>query len=339
MAKSGIALLALGMLMGVSAPCAHAGTIDGLYVFGDSLSDAGNVFALTGLPPAPYFNGQFSNGPVWAVDLANDLGLPALKPSVLGGTDYAYGSGETGGAAFDTANPLTDLLGPTGQLAQYQATHPTADPNALYVIWFGSNDLSDIPAGSTAPQIAADIGTIAGNIDTAIGTLAGLGAKNFLVVTVPDLGKTPGAIALGPVDQAGASALSAAFDSTLVFGAGPVPALSTIAAVDDLNLQVLDTYSLLDGIAATPAAYGFSDVSDPCFTGMSVCANPNGYLFWDTEHPTAAAHALIADAALAQVAPTPEPASITLVGAGLIGLLLVRGSAKNKVRAMATRRG
>ena len=213
----------------------------GLYVFGDSLSDAGNVFALTGQPASPpYFNGQFSNGPVCcAVDLASALGLPPLTASVTGGTDYAYGTGEVGNAPFDTSNPLTDLLGSTGQLAQFHATHLNADPNALYVIWIGANDLSDIPAGSSPAQIGVDIATIAGGIDSAVETLAGEGAKNFLVVTVPDLGKTPDAIGLGPLDAAGASALSAAFDSELVFGGGPIPPLSAIAALDSLNLKVL----------------------------------------------------------------------------------------------------
>jgi phospholipase/lecithinase/hemolysin len=312
------AALALGLLL----PCAHAGTIDAIYAFGDSLSDVGNVFALTGLPAPPYVGGQFSNGPVWVQDLASGLGLAPLSPSVLGGTDYAYGSGETGNASFDTANPITDLLGPTGQLAQFSAAHPTADPNALYTIWIGANDLSDIPAASTPGQIAADIGTIAGNIDTAIGILAGDGARNFLVLTVPDLGKTPDAIAGGPAVEAGASALALGLDTTLVDGAGPIPSLSFLAAADGLHLQVLDTYGLLDGLVANPSQFGFTNVTGACLVGITVCATPNQFLFWDGQHPTAAGHAIVADDALALV--TPEPASISLTCAGLLGLILVR---------------
>ena len=45
---------------------AHA--YSSLFVFGDSLSDVGNVFLATGgqQPASPYANGQFSNGPIWA---------------------------------------------------------------------------------------------------------------------------------------------------------------------------------------------------------------------------------------------------------------------------------
>jgi phospholipase/lecithinase/hemolysin len=318
-----IAALALGLLPGASA-----GTIDAIFAFGDSLSDAGNVFAASGgtIPPAPYFDGQFSNGPVWLQTLATGLGLAPLTPSLKGGTDYAYGSGEIGNLSFDTANAQTDLLGPTGQLAQFLAVNPVADPNALYTIWIGSNDLSDIPPGSTPAQIAADIGAMAANVDAFIGALAADGARNFLVVTVPDLGKTPAAIAGGPAVEAAASALAAGFDTTLVNGSGPIPSLSSLAALDGLNLQVLNAYGLLDAVVANPLPYGFTDVTDPCLVGVTVCATPNQYLFWDGQHPTAAGHALVGDAALQLEA--PEPVTLPLVGTGLLALILLRRRAQ-----------
>ncbi len=63
--------------------------INQLYVFGDSLSDVGNVFRATGRQyPAspPYFQGRFANGPVWVEYLADDLKLPR-NPS----TNFAFG--------------------------------------------------------------------------------------------------------------------------------------------------------------------------------------------------------------------------------------------------------
>ncbi len=57
-----------------------------LLVFGDSLSDNGNYFALTGgqYPPSPpYYQGRFSNGPVWP-EVTADLADVPLK-------DFAYG--------------------------------------------------------------------------------------------------------------------------------------------------------------------------------------------------------------------------------------------------------
>ena len=339
-----MAALALGVLL----PYAGAGNVDAIYAFGDSLSDVGNIYTATGgtIPAPPYVNGQFSNGPVWVQDLAAGLGLAPLTPSLLGGTDYAYGSGETAPETFNTSNVATDILGPTGQLAQYEgfltATSSTADPNALYTIWIGSNDLVDI-LGTDPTHAAADILTVAENIETTINDLAALGAKNFLVLTVPDLGDTPGAAAEGTAAQSALSTLAAGLDTTLVNGVGPIPSLAALATTDGLNLQALNTYLLLDSIVASPATYGFTNVTNECvstnppdITGpgplnYTECANPNSYLFWDYEHPTASGQQIVANAALSLV--SPEPGSVSLVGAGLIGLALMRRRATGSRRS------
>ena len=138
-----LALAASGFLTN-----AQAGTIDAIDAFGDSLSDVGNIYTATlGLEPAPpYVSGQFSNGNVWVQDLAHDLGLAPLSPSLLGGTDYAYGDGQSGTTAVQHRRVPYDLTGPTGQIAQFEAANPHgADPNALYTIWIGANDLTAIP--------------------------------------------------------------------------------------------------------------------------------------------------------------------------------------------------
>src|SRR5580658_134834 len=223
---------------------AQASSIDGIYAFGDSLTDVGNVYTATGgaAPAAPYVNGQFTNGNVWVQDLASDLGLAPLKPSLQGGTDYAYGTAESGVTAFNTSAANADLIGATGQLAQFQATNATADPNALYTIWIGANDLSDILAGQLPSQYGADIGAVVANIYSAVSTLAGIGAKNFLILTVPDLGEIPEVLAGGPAESAGASFLSRSFYTALTNGS---PGL---AAADSVHVSVLNTYALLETI-------------------------------------------------------------------------------------------
>ncbi len=298
---------------------ARADSFNALYVFGDSLSDAGNLAILTGgaEPAAPYSNGRFSNGPIWAQDMATKLGLPAVTPSYAGGTDYAVGGAESG-----SATPFLDL---TYQLNQFKAQNTIIDPNGLYMIWIGSNDLRAILASNPTSSVAqAEALAVVANIDSAITTLSGDGAKNFLVVTVPDLGKTPAAIATGPLGVAAASGLSYEFDQALlqsVKGGDPL--------LDGLNIDTLDAYSLIDSIVAQPGPYGFTNVMQPCLTGEvnyaggTPCANPNQYLFWDQLHPTAAAQSLVADAALQAV---PEPATFTMISgaAGVLGLVMVR---------------
>jgi phospholipase/lecithinase/hemolysin len=321
-------LLGLAVLTSVTIPTtARAGTIDAIYSFGDSLSDTGNDFLATSgtLPGAPYFSGRFSNGPIWIDRLAGSLGLSST-PSLAGGTNFAFGGAETGlSPVHPTLSPI-DLLGPTGQIAQFTAAHPTADPNALYTIWIGSNDLADVLTSNPTPaNVQADIGAIVANIDTSILDLAALGAQHFLVVTVPDLGKAPAATQAGPVAVAASSAVSAAFDNTLVFGGGPLPSLALLAGSHGLNLSILDAYSLLDNIVANGALFGFTDTTDPCLTGEvnfaggTPCspstAIQNQFVFWDTKHPTSAAQSILGSAALAVV--TPEPVSWMTLGAGL----------------------
>jgi phospholipase/lecithinase/hemolysin len=313
-------------LLAAIVSSAQAGSFNAIYVFGDSLSDAGNAFIASGgaLPAPPYSAGRFTNGPVWVQDLSSSLGLAPVTASLAGGTDYAVGGAESG-----NANP-GDL---SSQLAAFKAANPVANSNGLYTIWIGANDLNAIlGANPSASVAAAEAAGVVGNIDAAINTLAGDGAKNFLIVTVPDLGKTPEALAAGPLGVAAASGLSAFFDSALVNGLGSagIPSLSGIAAADGLNLNVLDTYSLIDGITANPAQFGFTNVMQPCLTGEvdyaggTPCANPNQYLFWDQLHPTAAGQALVAEESLAIL--TPEPGTITmmLTAAGMVGLVMVR---------------
>jgi phospholipase/lecithinase/hemolysin len=300
----------------------HASSISTIYAFGDSLSDAGNAFIATGgaQPAPPYKNGEFSNGPVWVQDLAGSLGLPPVTASLAGGTDYAVGGAISGNLPFASAG-LGDL---PSQLAAFQTAHPVANPTGLYTLWIGSNDLNAILASSpSVAQAAIDVKAVITNIDSAVEDLAGLGAKDFLVLTVPDLGKTPAAIASGPLGVAAASGLSAEFDL------GLESSLSALAGADPLlSLKVLDTYSLIDTIVAEPVAFGFTDVTDPCLTGEvnyaggTPCANPNQYLFWDQLHPTAAGQAIVAADAFQTLA--PEPATLTMLGVGVLSLCAAR---------------
>src|SRR5947208_1472956 len=96
-----------GAALLISAPAltnpAAAGPFSNLVMFGDSLSDIGNIAQapLINTPGPYYWNGRFSNGPVYAETLATGLGLPPLSRSTAsGGTDYAYGGAKTTGTAF-----------------------------------------------------------------------------------------------------------------------------------------------------------------------------------------------------------------------------------------------
>lgn len=313
-----ISAAAAALLLALAPTTSHAlPTFGAIYAFGDSLSDAGNVYLATGGtdPGAPYFNGQFSNGPTWIQDLSVRLGLGPLAPSLAGGTDYAFGGATTGNASTEFA-AVPDLNQQVGLFASTLAGG-AAPSSALYSVWIGGNDLFSILNGGVAGACAADpIGcaqAAAQSEATAISTLVGMGASHFLVPLQADLGSTPGLLAQGPIVAGAATALTEAYNAALVAD------LAGLAAAPGIDLTLLDTLSLEGGLIANPAAWGLTDVTDSCYVGPetgggTVCANPDQYLYWDQVHPTAAVHALIAQAAERAL---PEPGTLPAVLAAL----------------------
>jgi phospholipase/lecithinase/hemolysin len=273
---------------------AHAGPFTSLVVFGDSLSDVGNVFIATGgaMPPSPpYAPGRFSNGPIWIDDLAAGLGLASPNPALLpGGTDFAFGGAESG-SGF-TAAGVPNLETQVGAYLSSLAGG-AADPGALYVLWAGSNDYLD---GQTNPSIPPS------NVAAAVAALAADGARQFIVPNLPPLGEIPQSIAnLNPADRAALDTLSEENNQLLGLK------LDALASALSLTIYQPDIHGLYLEIQAHPAAFGFTNVT----SGALLDSNPGavGYLFWDGLHPTAAGQELIAERALETI---PEPSTFVL---------------------------
>jgi outer membrane lipase/esterase len=303
---------------------AHAGPYSDLVIFGDSLSDTGNVFLVTGglLPSqsaGPYDGGRYSNGPLWVETLAGGLGLPtAASPFLVGGSNYAFAGAKTG-----VGLTPPDLL--LQSIFLWGSSHPVADANALYVIMAGGNDMRaardafqtnsavDIAGRQTAAEAAI------GNILVDLFYLQSKGAKNVLLANLPDLGGTPEAVSLG--------LQAASTDATLRFDAF-FPALLAIGTQGlGLNMSFLDLAGLyqsvlVDATSNGGAVYGITNVTDPCagFLGSAgnACATS---LFSDNLHPSARTHELIGLAALQAVGAIPEPSTVLLFAVGLFGVI------------------
>jgi phospholipase/lecithinase/hemolysin len=275
-----------------------AGGFSTIYSFGDSLSDAGNIsLATLGNIPSGngiYSGGRFTNGNVWVQDLAEDLGLAAPKPSLAGGTDYAYGGAETGATAIHAANP-SDL---PSQVGQFVASVPKPSSTALYTMWAGSNDVLDIANSTETP--AQQQATVQQAVNNEVGSIDGIiahGAKDFVVMSVPDLGVTPYEKAR-PASDAASSALAQDYNNDL--GA----ALQKIMASGAASIDYVNTYAMLDAAVASPSTYGFTNVTQPVWSGnltssssgtlAATGAAQNGFLFFDNLHPTATGHAWLA---------------------------------------------
>jgi phospholipase/lecithinase/hemolysin len=292
---------------------AQGAQITGIVSFGDSLSDVGNVYTATGgaqpSPPSSYYQGRYSNGPNWLDYLANDVGVSAPKPSLTGGSDYAYGGAQTGVSGMSAEG--TPNIGT--QISTYLASNKPS-PTQLFTIWGGANDI--LIAQQTNPAIAA------GNIAQEITTLANAGAKQFLIPNLPLLGEIPLTSGMSTSTRQSLDQWSAGFNTIL---SSEVAQLQKSLGV---QIHTLDIQGLVQNAMANPAQYGFTNVTSP---GMNTSQGGNGYLFWDQEHPTTGADLLIAsDAAQAVV---PEPGSLVIFGAGLCAIAAWRARRRHPASA------
>lgn len=301
----------LWLLMAASITLpAHAAPYSAIYAFGDSLSDNGQSLTGQPNPPSPNVGGRFSNGPVAVERLADGLAIPLR--------DYAVSGATTGlvNTDFGSGNPLHE----TGMLRQIDAfagslTPAGADAQGLYVLAGGANDFLIIDPTDPA-AVAQTAFDAVSNLQDAVLQLYGLGARNFLLALMPDLGLTPMAAAFGAASEL--SLLSEEFNLVLADSFNQL-----MAALPDAMFIVFDTLEAQRAVVAESPGNGITNITDPCFDMLAatVCSDPNSFFFWDQEHPTAAVSALVGDRLLAAATAVPEPSSTLLVA--LAGLALV----------------
>lgn len=175
-----------------------------------------------------------------------------------------------------------------------------ADPNALYALQFGGNDLRDaLEAGATNPDAVVPILNAA--VTEYIGSiqlLYGYGRRNFLVANAPNLAHAPAVELAGAAGIAGF--LTGQFNDGLAGGVGFLDAV-----IPDINIYQLDMAGFTDAVVANPGDFGLTDTNSPCLNffvaSESKCDNPEERLFWGGLHPTAAAHEALAAEGLAVV--------------------------------------
>jgi len=305
--SSALAAVAFLSFVLLTVPAAWAGTFTNLYVFGDSLSDVGNVFLAAGQPAPPYYAGRYSNGPVWVEYLASDLGLSSLTPSLAGGTDFAWGGAETGtGLSADgTPNLRTQVSTYLGAASNH------ADPAGLYVVWAGANDVFDF--GSNV-----NVATSAQNIQTAVQALFNTGARQFLVPNMPPLDKTPYGIG-NPALAPALGTASVGFNSYLAADLGLLQTQDAGIQIHNLSLSdpTDNVYALFNQWIANPPS-GITNVTAAAYDpsrSPALVPNPDSYFFWDTVHPTTGIDQQLAEAVV------PEPSTLALLLTSLLGIV------------------
>jgi outer membrane lipase/esterase len=311
---------ALALALGAATTTTQAQSFSGVVTIGDSLSDSGNIAGAFG--SVPDGNSFTTNpDPVYAEIVAAAFGYtqsnysPYIPGSV--GSDWAVGGAcvRANSATFTCLNSASKFS-LTTQIHDYLADPARgghADPNTLYTMWGGGNDVA------TAAQNPATAGqNVALSADAfvgLIGTLQNAGARTIVVINQYDGGHTPANV--GTANQAGASALTSVFNDTLNAG---------LANLGD-GIVPINVFGLFNEFIANPGLYGLSNVTDPaCGVGSTSvsCGAPGSgnfytyapgsnetYLFADGGHPSGAAHARLASVVLATLS---APGQVSMAG-------------------------
>jgi phospholipase/lecithinase/hemolysin len=261
---------------------AYAGSpsYSAIYVFGDSYCDVGNIYLATGgaQPPAPYYAGRFSNGPIWVEHVASAMGLP-MTPSLQGGTDFAFGGAWVTQPQVTPQGTIPDV---PQQVGLYLSLHGgKADPNALYILEGGGNDIvGNLSTGISASQLGFEIAV---GISEGELLLRRAGARNFLIPDLLNIGLLPAAQANPSFATAASMATNKSLNSLLAIE----------SFLEGVRIRRLPVFGLVQAIHTDTTHFGFTNITTPCLS-PTVCSDPDHTFFWDTFHPTEFGHAFFA---------------------------------------------
>lgn len=269
-----------------------AASVTEVYIFGDSLSDDGNLYEKLQLPPSPPYSQAFTNGAVWP-----EYFVPRLGIAYNSDTNFAFGGARSDDTSTMDIVAPGQVLGLSEQLDHYFDNY-VVDPDALYIVMAGTNDFldnlesmadtTDFAITDPAEQVANSIN----NLMTAVTRLYQQGAKNIVLSSLPQAGLLPSAVRSDAVVEA--TALMEMFQQNLQ------------TAITQLPFSIL-FFNLFEvhenGVSSSGMVqHGFTNVTDPCLDvesyatlQFSICDNPDQYFYWDMIHPSTRAHQVVAD--------------------------------------------
>ena len=291
-----------------------ASPITRIVVFGDSLSDNGNLYEFMRhqMPISPpYFEGRFTNGPVWIEHVVDHYYPHSAKEHLL---NYAFGGSGVGGEEEDADESVFTLR---SEVDSYLLAHQDlADADSLFVLWMGANNYIASP-----DNLDKSIMQVNNGIVSQAERLVRLGAKHILFATIPDLGHTPWALDFDLTQEW--------TDASLKHNALIRQNYLTLKQqYPEVEWLMLDVDRMFERALAFPEQYGFTNTTGTCYEAampsqstkqivqarapevalfkMVAAVKPvshadacNGYLFFDPIHPSALAHELIAQDAIA----------------------------------------
>ncbi|ABC32467.1 Phospholipase/lecithinase/hemolysin [Hahella chejuensis KCTC 2396] len=279
-----------------------------LYVFGDSLSDTGNIGGYLSLEtdlPSPFYDNRISNGKLIVDYVAESLNLEVEPSLYLGeitdGTNYAVAGGQA------DADQNIDLDFQVDTYMEYHSEE--ASPKALYLFFIGGNDILE-QRGETSPNNTNALNLAADKVAANVQEVIDKGGKNIVVLTVPDVGKTPKVLKeSAEPGQEGRSQLVS--DLTVYFNSQVELKLSQLN-MGDTKVTMINSYQIALDILNNAADYGFTNTTDGCYVTedlefSDICSEEqfDNFYYFDNIHPSGKTHRLIGEKVAAEI---PDPA-------------------------------
>ncbi len=269
--------------------------IDDILVFGDSLSDMGNgKDSLLDVPDVPpYWNGRFSNGPIWIDHVSSEMSINLTHGSGWSaGGNRAFGGAQTGQGYAYLVLPNVGV-----QISNFlSGVQSNITSNQLVIVWAGGNDFL---YGTGNPDV------ISQNMASHVRELALAGGSEFVVVNLPPIQLTPEGQSKTSSQQSQMAQDIQSYNSKLQ------TEMTNLSNSMNLNITMVDAWSVFNDILANPGHVGITNTQDPacsgaggllplpiCSAGDAVASNVDEYLFFDKAHPTATMHELIGALAL-----------------------------------------
>lgn len=256
-----------------------------IVVFGDSLSDQGNIAEFTEyIPSPPYWNGRITNGPVWVEWTGASFGIEMERGVGTGnGTNRAWGGAAAGDGFYQGI-----IMNAGPQIDDYLRNHDVSSED-LFMIWIGGNNFL---RGDPNTQSVVDM------IVDHIETLDAAGVTHITISGLPTMDVTPYYIGLSQAEITEAKEKSELYNSQLK--------RSVVLANARLNatIQFIDVTSMFSEVTTNAEYFHITEIPEAlcefegemCVGSEDKVPESEGHLFFDSVHPTEHTHKILGKA-------------------------------------------
>ncbi len=289
-------MIAVGLLLQLSVSAAALNAAKRLVVFGDSYSDNGNLYALTqGQYPnsVAYYQGRFTNGPVWAEYLATLMQLNPHNPHQF--LDFAYSQAKvlkpTSIVVYGKTNTQYAIPSFADEINTYTHQYTTFRKNDVVVVFMATNDFFDI---SPMDPHAHDFFIKVADTEAAqINRLTRLGARHIIVLNGRDVTRAPLA-QIQAQTYAGASSVYLVKMKSLIqaYNQELSQKLKSNKSVMVYDLFAFDE-RVIPQVGNVKMCY-HNPQGDYQHVAGPICQNAAHYFYYDRIHTTRAINALLA---------------------------------------------